>query len=884
MLAVQSMSLMVCLLVGGLAPTGQPDATLRGVITSAGGRPVAGASVRLEGTALAATSDPDGGYAIAGAPPGTYSAVVELLGFLSRRQTVVLPVEAAVDFELEVDLLKFADTVVVSATSNPVSVLESSVAVTTLDADDVMQRAPLNTADLFKSVPGLWVESSVGQAFNDIFVRGIPTGGQSRFLSIMEDGLPLFPGGDVAFFESDQFLRLDDTLERFEAIRGGSSAVLASNAPGGILNVISRTGGSTLSGNARVTTGSTALARADAYVGGPLGRGWFFNIGGFARRDGGVVDPGFVNDSGWQVKGNLTRAFGTGVVRAYVKGLRDRNYVNVGGPYTYRDGELATIPGYDLSRDSFGSPDLVDYTFPLADGSSVRRSIADGSHVRQYTLGTEVRFTLGRNWLVSNLARIADSNSSVDFDLDFAPPMAAVGLAEGVLGTFGQAIGATGYQFSTVNGSRIDDPAAVNGNGLLSTTLPVFADSSSVSVINQLEVRREFDAHAVTGGFFFSTFDLTRLLRASTVAKLVTARPPLVDLTLNGSPLGPVPVSRQGFLAIGNGYQHDQADARIYSLYGTDTFTVGERLRLDIGLRYERHAITSQREDTRVIDLDGNPLTVYDASYLTGTGQFTTLDFNLDDWSGSVGVNYMAAPEVGLFARVSRGFNALILDRDAGDESMSIRQVEAGARYSSRRLALSGNLFHAEAGNVAFTAIQRDAAGNPTVFTNYGSSRTLGIELETVAVLNAQWGLRGTATLQAPKYTDFGYTDIRQGEVLDFDGRTPARQPNVLVDITGSHQVGPISSYASVRYYGRRFANDRNTVVLAGYAELHGGASWTQGRWVASITGANLLNARALTTGNPRYDDEVAAAVPGMLLGGRANLSRNARLSLGVRF
>ena len=45
------------------------------------GDPMIGTNVYLEGTALGSTTDPDGYYVIINVPPGTYTMVVEQIGY-----------------------------------------------------------------------------------------------------------------------------------------------------------------------------------------------------------------------------------------------------------------------------------------------------------------------------------------------------------------------------------------------------------------------------------------------------------------------------------------------------------------------------------------------------------------------------------------------------------------------------------------------------------------------------------------------------------------------------------------------------------------------------------------------------------------------------------
>ena len=57
---------------------------------------------------------------------------------------------------------------------------------------DIAQISPQSTADLFKSIPGVWAESSGGIAGANIDVRGLPGGGDAPFVTLAINGSPLY--------------------------------------------------------------------------------------------------------------------------------------------------------------------------------------------------------------------------------------------------------------------------------------------------------------------------------------------------------------------------------------------------------------------------------------------------------------------------------------------------------------------------------------------------------------------------------------------------------------------------------------------------------------------------------------------------------------------
>lgn len=232
----------VLLLLPAVAAAQDPG-SVRGTVTDLGGDGLPGASVLIQGTAHYALTEADGSYQIDGVAPGDYVVEAILEGFKTASEEVKVPAggSATADFTLELDLLNL-DAIVVTGTLNPLSKIESSVAITSKDAEEIREKAPLNTAQMLEVIPGFWAESSGGEGGNNLFARGIPQDGGFRYVAMHEDGLPIYESPELAFTNIDLLFRIDETVEVMEAVRGGSSSIFASNAPGGIVNFVTRTG------------------------------------------------------------------------------------------------------------------------------------------------------------------------------------------------------------------------------------------------------------------------------------------------------------------------------------------------------------------------------------------------------------------------------------------------------------------------------------------------------------------------------------------------------------------------------------------------------------------------------------------------------------------
>jgi hypothetical protein len=166
------------------------------------------------------------------------------------------------------------------ASGTALSPEEASYAITRFDADMLARRGPGSTADLFKDIPGFWVESTGGEASNNIRARGIPTDGYSS-VAILEDGLPVQYDGGLGYLNTDQVVRSDATIDRVEAVRGGPSAIFAPNAPGGSIDFLTRNPLSRPGYTLSVTGGSFGYRRIDGFAGLRLTPRLGISLGGF---------------------------------------------------------------------------------------------------------------------------------------------------------------------------------------------------------------------------------------------------------------------------------------------------------------------------------------------------------------------------------------------------------------------------------------------------------------------------------------------------------------------------------------------------------------------------------------------------------------------------
>jgi outer membrane receptor protein involved in Fe transport len=178
-------------------------------------------------------------------------------------------------------------------------------------------------------------------------VRGVPiSAGGARYVQIQEDGLPVLQSGDFNFITPDSYVKIDGTLDHLEVVRGGSASTLATNAPGGIINFITKTG-EEKGGHIAISRGlGYDETRYDFDYGAPISDKTRFFIGGSYRTGEGVRNTGMSTDGG-QIRGNITHQLDNGWIRLSFKHLDDKAPTALPVPVQVVNKKIQELPGID---------------------------------------------------------------------------------------------------------------------------------------------------------------------------------------------------------------------------------------------------------------------------------------------------------------------------------------------------------------------------------------------------------------------------------------------------------------------------------------------------------------------------------------------------------
>jgi iron complex outermembrane receptor protein len=250
-------------------------------------KPVIGATILVEGTALEARSDKDGRFSIAGVPPGPHHLIIAAPGFVPSRQEIAVTPDVQVSLDLTLDpQLHYSE--VVSVSPNARDQFESYQPTSVLAGQELTKSLQGTLGATLETQPGV-AERSFGPGPSRPVIRGLDG---DRVL-ILEDGQRV---GDLSSQSGDHGVSVNPaSSSRIEVVRGPATLLYGANAIGGLVNVISETIPTRAiqgtHGGVVVDLGSAASefgGAADVSWGNGQ---WALRAGGSGRRSGDVETP-----------------------------------------------------------------------------------------------------------------------------------------------------------------------------------------------------------------------------------------------------------------------------------------------------------------------------------------------------------------------------------------------------------------------------------------------------------------------------------------------------------------------------------------------------------------------------------------------------------------
>lgn len=863
-----------------------------GKIITSSASPVENAAILLNPSNIGTTSNASGEFTFSNITSGSYTISVKILGYKTLiKEIEVKNLDINLDLVLEEDILNL-ESVVVIGTFDPRLSLESSTSISVLKQKDIQETFPQGTAGLLQNIAGTFTDTSAGEIYTKVYTRGVSASAEDDmgwyYVSLQEDGLPVSLI-QHSYYSPDLFHRTDLMTERVEAIRGGSSAITAMNAPGGIYNFQSKGIRQEFGGEVEISRGflggDNAMERVDVVLGGTLGNDWFFNIGGHYRRDDGPRDNDFTFSKGGQLKFNIIKKTDRGSLKFYGKYLNDRTNRYTGVAATNWENPTPAF-GQNFNNTSLLMP---NFNATIPDGRNLDNNSTFDFNPTQGVLAKDIAFgfdfsrELGNDWSLKNNVKFSSKKANWQTSISNA-----FGTLNGFLpyflsdnqfriGEFVFSDAKSGTEIARVDNSgiAIGQPFQyVNGslpNDAIMGTSAWYKDNTADELMNQMVIRKKTKNHDLNFGTSLGFSNTSHYTSGSFAFVTYEPNPRMLSVSLENPEQPTLALSDANGVSNYGGLFYINAEAKVSQIAGfiNDRWSISDKIHLDLGLRYEtiNHNGSKDRfaPNSQNGGIDGDPLTVYDNGVLASTGEQDNFDYNYNYVSYSAAINYTIDENSALFARFSKGNKAPELNYYFNNFSnvpinqkgtiQKVIQTEIGAKLNAKQFAFTGTAFWSKLKDVGITNFEFDESNGSIFYTPilFNSSDTYGFEWESVytPINHLEFSFNGV--IQNPKATDWkiydaaGSVDTSDDTILDYSGNILPFNPKLMFNLGTRFQKNNLSAFLKWQYLGKRQGNVANGFELDAYSVFNlGGAYKISENITANLVAQNLFNSDGL--------------------------------------
>ena len=716
---------------------------------------------------------------------------------------------------------------------------DASFAITTMSDQDINEYAPQSTADLLKLVPGVWSESSGGVSGANVFVRGFPGGGDAPFFSLQVNGAPIFPPPTLSFPENTTLFRIDETVMRVEALRGGPNPVFSNGQPGLTTNFILREGGEDTEGMVKYTTSDYDLRRFDGYLSGQLADEFYYMIGGYLTSSPGIRDAGFNSDEGNQITVNLTKDLDNGSINVFHRQTDDHGqwYLPVALNVPGVDAEYSQLGTLNRQRRILFANDFGDPAF--ADPGEKTVNLGDGRGWDGSMTGGSIALDVTDDWELTD--RFSYTSGDAD-TLGLVPQGGAVQI--GALRadpTLDPAAVIVGPITGSVSGRAIADSEYIQQFGAWEVRKDIEAFSNDISIA------RPWDRGKATFGFYTANASTEEFwsLGNHKYEVVQVGGEVVTGIECNDDPTIDSCTWNYDIDATG--------DATTTALYAAVTFDASDYWTFDIGIRAENHQVNYSVDE----GLDG--------------GVDLAVDFDESEFSWTAAANFLINDSMSAFGRINSGSKMPYFDdfrdnRDAfnsgNDLIQEVDQYELGFKWVTDNVSLYATGFYTEVDPTFFVAL----AGQQAVIQ---TQESMGVEVDAIWETDTGFSVSLNATIQD--------TEIVSGPN---DGNETQRQPGWQLRLTPRYafDAGNVTGtvYGTLSAVDDRWGEPENVNRLEGYEKLDLGVILRLNEaFIVQLSADNITDEDALTESDPR-----TISAPN----GRYIMPRTFQFSIGYEF
>ncbi len=269
--------------------------TVTGTVTeSRANQPVGGARVQAVSatTVVAATQSRDDGSFRLTVPAGTYTIVVNRIGYRPGNASVTVSAGGSATANVTLpEAIVELNPVVTVASRKEEKALDAPASVSVIEVRQIQERPAVTAADHIQGIAGVDV-SKGGIAQSNIVARGFNNAFSGSILTLQDyrfAGVPSLRVNVPLLFTST-----NEDIERIEVLLGPASALYGPNSSHGVLHIITKSPFTSQGTSLTVDGGNHSLFRGSARHAGLIGDKFGFKLSGemFRASDFEFDDPG----------------------------------------------------------------------------------------------------------------------------------------------------------------------------------------------------------------------------------------------------------------------------------------------------------------------------------------------------------------------------------------------------------------------------------------------------------------------------------------------------------------------------------------------------------------------------------------------------------------
>jgi len=562
--------------------------------------------------------------------------------------------------------------IVVTASTGTKSKLDTSVSISSVPASVIEDFHPMSEGDLLRLLPGLQPNVSGPGGNGNFAVRGLPvTTGGATFVQLQEDGLPFVLYGDMQFGNNDYWTKSSPTDDRVDAIRGGTTATFASQAPGAVVNYISKTSrseGGFVELEKGVNYDYTRIKFLDSGI---INDSTYYNIGGFYDAGHGPKHAPYDVSNSYLIKGNVTRDFADnkGYFRLLFK-VADTHEPNDTGGLTCGTvvnsvvTHIGGCPGFDGRSQSIYSLYNKNISYVDYNSGGLAQHPLDGISTNQKSVQAQLHYRFDNGVTIDDNARYSAISGGFSSNFFNAGTTASL-IGSTVNGaTVAKAVYAAGPK-----AGQVDTDPNYNNNVNIWTNI-----RSLNNFVNDTKLNWKGDLGGdlhtnLTAGWFYMNQQIAMDWHPNQYNGTAGADTVPIDL-----------YDAAGHLLTANGYygynnNWGGGTARTYDYTFTDNAPYADlvldyhHFELDASIRHDiNHGSGAGTSSSgvvhtlaqTVIDPVTGKSTSVNMPYFLPDGATEVINYTLPTTSWSVGASYKPEEDLNLFVRASKGvrFNA----------------------------------------------------------------------------------------------------------------------------------------------------------------------------------------------------------------------------------